>query len=409
LRILILNPHGGIVGGTETYLRRLIPALRSLQHQVAFLYEYESPESINIALEGIQTWCVERLGLQESVEEASGWRPDIIFAHGLPAEDLEEKILKLAPGVYFIHNYFGVCISGIKAHRFPVIQPCHKRLGWPCLLHYLPRRCGGLNPLTMWSEYQKQLRRLSNFSRYNLLITHSEAMRREYLKHGLPEEKVHVVPMGLDPATGAPNANLNRKAPSGMVNLLFVGRMEKPKGGMYLLEAVQKLPKLLQKPVRLTFAGDGRERHKWEEKARRIQARSQEIQVHFTGWIGRDRLASLFSETDLLVVPSLWPEPFGLIGLEAAQYGVPAVAYDVGGVTAWLEDGVNGCLAPGDPPTPAGLVAAMYRALRDPDQYERLRKGAVERTRRIRIEDHARALEALFARMQSVPVNGRAV
>ena len=408
MRILILNPHGGIVGGTETYLWRLIPALRSLQHQVAFLYEYESPETTNVATQGIQIWCVERLGLQESVEEASRWRPDIIFAHGLPAEDLEEKILKLAPSAYFIHNYFGVCISGVKAHQIPVIEPCHKRLGWPCLLHYLPRRCGGLSPLTMWTEYRKQLRRLANFSRYNLLITHSEAMRQEYLKHGLPEEKVHVVPMGLDTGV-APDANLNRKAPSETVNLLFVGRMEKLKGGTYLLEAVQKLPKLLQKPVRLTFAGDGQERRKWEEKGRRIQAESAEIQVHFTGWIGRDRLSSLFSETDLLVVPSLWPEPFGLVGLEAARYGVPAVAFDVGGVTAWLEDGVNGCLAPGDPPTPAGLVAGMHRALRDPDQYQRLRLGAVERTKRIGIEDHARALEALFARMQSVAVSGRVV
>ena len=48
----------------------------------------------------------------------------------------------------------------------------------------------------------------------------------------------------------------------------------------------------------------------------------------------------------LLVVPSVWPEPFGSVGMAAARCGVPAAAFAVGGIPQWLHDGVNGHLAP---------------------------------------------------------------
>jgi glycosyltransferase involved in cell wall biosynthesis len=77
------------------------------------------------------------------------------------------------------------------------------------------------------------------------------------------------------------------------------------------------------------------------------------------------------------VVPSVWPEPFGLVGPEAAAYGVPAAAYAVGGIPDWLQDGVNGHLAPGNPPMAAGLADAIVNCLGDPAHYEQLRRGAL--------------------------------
>ena len=74
----------------------------------------------------------------------------------------------------------------------------------------------------------------------------------------------------------------------------------------------------------------------------------------------------------MLVVPSLWPEPFGLVGLEAARHRLPVAAFAVGGIPDWLRPGVNGYLAPGDPPTPGGLADAIIACLKDPETHARL-------------------------------------
>ena len=95
-----------------------------------------------------------------------------------------------------------------------------------------------------------------------------------------------------------------------------------------------------------------------------------------------------FAHSDLLVVPSLWPEPFGLVGPEAGHSGLPAAAFDVGGIADWLKDGVNGYLAPGDPPSSEGLAKAITRCLSDPANYQCLRQGAIESARHFSMRTH---------------------
>jgi glycosyltransferase involved in cell wall biosynthesis len=46
------------------------------------------------------------------------------------------------------------------------------------------------------------------------------------------------------------------------------------------------------------------------------------------------------------MVPSVWPEPMGLAGIEAMRFGLPVVAFDAGGISDWLTDGENGFLVP---------------------------------------------------------------
>ena len=78
------------------------------------------------------------------------------------------------------------------------------------------------------------------------------------------------------------------------------------------------------------------------------------VSVEFAGWLQKDALTLRLASTDVVVMPSLWPEPFGLVGPEANRRGVPVVAFATGGIPEWLHDGVNGCLAPGDPPRRMG-------------------------------------------------------
>ena len=101
-------------------------------------------------------------------------------------------------------------------------------------------------------------------------------------------------------------------------------------------------------------------------------------------------------EADLLAVPSVWPEPFGLVGIEAGCVGLPAVAFAVGGIPDWLIPGKSGELAPGDPPTADGLALAIVRALADPTPLQRLRIGAWEVARTFRPGRHLDELERIL-------------
>jgi glycosyltransferase involved in cell wall biosynthesis len=180
--------------------------------------------------------------------------------------------------------------------------------------------------------------------------------------------------------------------------------MERLKGGAMLLEALPGLPERLGRPVHVTFAGDGRERQAWGARARQVCARVPQLTVEFAGWVAPDRLPALFRRSHLLVVPSLWPEPFGLVGQEAGAYGLPAAAYAVGGIPDWLKAGVNGHLAPGHPPTADGLADAIVKCLSDPTHYDRLRRGAREEVRAaVDVERHVATLIEVLERASRRP------
>jgi len=62
----------------------------------------------------------------------------------------------------------------------------------------------------------------------------------------------------------------------------------------------------------------------------------------------------------VVVVPSRWPEPFGVVGIEAMAHGRPVVAFGVGGIPDWLADGVGGFIVPpADVATMADRIAAV--------------------------------------------------
>ena len=67
-------------------------------------------------------------------------------------------------------------------------------------------------------------------------------------------------------------------------------------------------------------------------------------------------MSNLLAGARSLWLPSLWAEPFGIVGLEALHLGVPAIASDVGGVGDWLDHGKSGYIVP--PGDAAALAAA---------------------------------------------------
>ena len=188
MRIAIVNWSSRKAGGAESYLDRVIGGLRCAGHETALFCETELPaDRVPITLpREAPFWSVSKMGLQAAIDALRAWHPDVIYAHGLTDPTIEARTLQMAPAVFFAHNYYGTCISGAKTFKFSVVRPCARRFGWPCLMHFYPHRCGGLNPITMWKDFERESQRLKVLHSYRAIVTASEHMRSEYLEARVP-------------------------------------------------------------------------------------------------------------------------------------------------------------------------------------------------------------------------------
>jgi glycosyltransferase involved in cell wall biosynthesis len=394
VRVLIATWSRRLVGGAERYLQAVMPALASRGHQVGLLTERDEADAamrIDGPAAGV-TLLGGGMPAPTAAEAARAWRPDVVFAHGLESPDLERRLVESHAAALFTHGYYGTCVSGTKRHGFPFPEACSRVLGPACLVLYLPRRCGGLDPRTMLRDYERQQARRALLPKYRAVVTGSEHMRREYAAHGVAAERLFVTPMPPtavvpDPAPPAPREAVGR--------LLFLGRLTVLKGAAQLLIEVPLAERRLGRPLGLDVAGDGPEEARLREGARRAG-----VAAIFHGWVDAPRRLELLRQADLLVMPSLWPEPFGLVGVEAACVGLPTAAYRLGAIPEWLEPGVSGELAPGDSPARGALAEAIAAALASPDHLQRLRVGAWERARGRTMERHVAALERAFEAMR---------
>jgi glycosyltransferase involved in cell wall biosynthesis len=412
MRIAVANFSSRRVGGAESYIEEVITEFANSGHDVGLFVEIDVPaDRAAIRLPGDSPlWCVANQTLAGAVAAMRDWHPDLIFAHGLVDPRNEAATLSVAPSVFFAHGYYGTCISGAKTNSYPKIVPCTRTFGPKCLLHFYPSRCGGLSPVTALIEYRRQADRLKLLRRYRAILTDSTHMRDEYLHHGFDPNTVIRSSYLRDTSPGpdtsiettiesatVPNRDTNGNASGDPVRLLFLGRMDPLKGGLILLDSLPIVADALDRQIELTFGGDGPCRDSWTRRAQAISAKHTRVKTVLEGWLGPERIAELQAASDLLVMPSLWPEPFGRVGLESGMSGLPVAAFAVGGIPDWLHDGVNGYLAPGDPATPGGLADAIVKCLRTPAEHKRLRRGAIAVAGRFNLHNHMAQLYDLFA------------
>jgi glycosyltransferase involved in cell wall biosynthesis len=385
VRVLVASWTTRHAGGVESYLEKVIPAMRAAGLDVALFHEVDFPvDRARIAIGDVPLFTVASNGVDAVMPALRAWKPDVVYLHGLRDPHTTERLMTLAPTVTFIHTYLGTCVSGTKTHTRPYPIPCTKRFGAMCLVHYFPRGCGGNSPLTMWRLYRREGQQLAALRRQHAVITHSAHMQQELAAHGVAAD---VIPYAvvIPDVDWAPNAARS-------CDILFAGRMDALKGGRFLIDALEPIRKRLGRPLCVVFAGDGPDRQQWESRAREVADEDAQLSILFAGWCNEGHLAGLMRESRLLVVPSVWPEPFGSVGMAAARYGVPAVAFRVGGIPQWLHDGVNGHLAPGSPPTVAGLIDAVVKCLGDPEHYDALSRGARDMAASFTMERHLPAL-----------------
>ncbi|MFP4191763.1 MAG: glycosyltransferase family 4 protein [Candidatus Hydrogenedentota bacterium] len=231
------------------------------------------------------------------------------------------------------HGYRGLLIARYGRLPIPFVHTCHG---------------GAVKPAFRTRIWERlSLRAMSKPRR---IIACSEYVRRWLIAHGVASTKLEAVHNAV--AEPAAPVQERKRQEFGIADedtvFLYAGRLAPGKGLELLLEALDGLPNAF-----LLLAGEGPLRPRLE-----TQAAESKAPVQFLGMV--HDMAAFYELADVAVLPSeMEALPMGLI--EAAAWGLPAVATHVGGIPEVVEDGVTGRLVP--PGDAAALRAAMEEAI----------------------------------------------
>ena len=156
--------------------------------------------------------------------------------------------------------------------------------------------------------------------RINKYIALSEVSKQKFVKKGIAEDKIVVIPNMVDPRFIVSSAT----EPKGIFTILYVGQLYEAKGVDVLLDAVRLLR---NSDVQLKIVGHGRKEDQLKELARNLGVSEK---VEFLGKIENEDLPEIYRNAHLFVHPGIWEEPFGRSILEAMASGLPVITSDVG-------------------------------------------------------------------------------
>lgn len=288
-----------------------------------------------------------RASMDSRLGESLSFLPEVIHLHQVDEPELVERLRESAPVILSAHGYTA-CTSGV--HYFRPGQECTRAHGLGCVPQLLAQGCAHTRRLDrLPAAYGQATRGLAALERADLAVSYSGAVDRHLASNGVSRRRVIPLFSTTTPKAGSGHATRRR--------VVFAGRVVTPKGVAILIRAARSVQ------AEFVICGDGWQLESTQRLARRLGV---ERRVDFKGWLAEEAIAEELANASVVVVPSLWPEPFGLVGIEALAAGRPVIASSTGGIDDWLEDGVNGLsVKPGDVDELAG---ALEELLGDPER-----------------------------------------
>lgn len=211
--------------------------------------------------------------------------------------------------------------------------------------------------LAMLAKEQQRRRPLA----FKHAICVSAATRKELVEAGVPVSHSRIIHTGLDVQRYISideHYSMSPDEPS--LHLLYAGRLNAEKGIDTLIEALVRLVNVQGKQaVTLSLAGTGSIEYE-NQLQQRVNEAGLDNHVTFLGWVPQPEMPGLLRKFDVLLLPSIWPEPFSRAVLEGMISGLVVVAARTGGTPEIIVDGENGLMfVPNNPEDLATKIAYL--------------------------------------------------
>jgi glycosyltransferase involved in cell wall biosynthesis len=313
VRILHLTDRASDRGGADWHLLSVVVALAERGHQQVLAVgredgSTERPCGIHLvpglAVTSDQPDVAGPLGDLEA-----SFQPDVIHLHNA----LGPAAMKWAAdrgGVATVQDHRSFCPGRGKLTADG--EPCHQRMSQ-----------SGCARCFADQTYHQTIHRLTSarlaaLKEMGALTVLSHYMKRELEAVGVAPSKTTVIPPFVYGIDGHSKAD-------GPPCVLFAGRLVTAKGVQDAVQAWRQSNLALP----LVLAGTGSLR----SKVAHIDG------VEVLGWVPHQRLSAVMNRAQVVVIPSRWQEPFGIVGLEALSLGKPVAAWRSGGVAEWHPGG----------------------------------------------------------------------
>jgi glycosyltransferase involved in cell wall biosynthesis len=290
-------------------------------------------------------------------------RPAVVHTHnltGFSALAWSAARDRQIPIVHTLHDYYLLCP---RSTMFASGANCQRRHA-TCMLYSWPR--------VQLSSYVRAVVGVSRF------------VLDRHLEHGA-FSGAETFLIG-NPCACDARATRRRDLTTQRLRIGYLGRLEPAKGVEELLSAVEGLAR---DHWELHVAGRGTTAFE-----QRLRARFLDPRVQFHGFVDH---GEFLSTIDLLVVPSLSHETFGLVAIEAFAAGIPVVAARRGGLSEVVTDGVTGSLF--EPNNPGELRAILDTFLAEPSRAWRMRARCLERALDFEATAITKQYEAVYQRV----------
>lgn len=389
MRVTFISEEWRRNGGVGSYLQRLAAAMAARGDDVQVVHNDRAAQSLHDVredyVEGSTSYAQSpghrNTATHQALDAIRGFGPDVLHVQSCNNFALEAALRARYRAIKSLHVY-DFCPSNTKFHH-ALERECSHPTSLRCLPRLGYKRCTTSRRPSVWLQLQRRAHDANaNNAGYARIIVASEHVRRHALATGYPAGQVHVVPYFV-PAheTSIPEPRV----------VVAPGRLVREKGFDLFIDAMTQVPR----PWRAIIAGDGMERAALERHA---AASGVGESIEFAGWQDEHSMAALYRRASLVAVPSRWPEPSGIVGLEAMAAGRPVVAFAVGGIPEWLDHGVTGLLAP--PHDTSSLAQSIARLFDDASTSAAM--GAAGRARvasAFSAERHLSLLTALYGEL----------
>ena len=384
MRVLFLTNfyqvHGS--GGEEQSCQQVVEGLKQRGHTTLVLTSMHGSNNLPVEADGISRSLYLEMDLVPL-------RHSIIFFTNRKAREnhnlqvFERVVQQFDPDIIFIWGMWNLPYSlpALAEARYPHKVVYRFATYWPTLpsQHEFYWRTPGRN---WYSRLPKQvlahvaLAMLTRESpKVPLTFRHamcvSAATRNLLVEAGVPISQARIIHTGLDVRHDLNGSEQHSPHPEDRsLNLLYAGRIYPEKGIETVIEAMIRLVNGQGKrDIRLSVAGSGSV--EYENHLRQlVNQAGLSDNVFFLGWVPPAEMPELLGKHDVLVLPSIWPEPFSRAVLEGMSSGLVVIATRIGGTPEIIVDGKNGLLF--TPKDPEDLAKKIAHLLDDPESRKQM-------------------------------------